>query len=51
MFIQFTNNKELTYNVGDERVAECFTTRIDRYLHQKAEKKPVLLMMPHPFAS
>ena len=49
MFIQFTKDKEFTfYNAGDERVAE---RSIARFLRQDGEMKPVLSMMPHPFAS
>jgi hypothetical protein len=49
MFIQFTKNKGFTfYNVGDERVAG---RSIGRFLRRGGEMKPVLSMMPHPFAS
>ena len=49
MFIQFTKDKGFTfYNVGDERVAK---RSIDRFLRQDEGMKPVLSMMPHPFAS
>ena len=52
MFIQFSRDKGFTfYNVGDERVAERSTTHSDRFLRQDGEMKPVLSMMPHPFAS
>jgi hypothetical protein len=53
MFIQFTKDKGLTfYNAGDERVAKKRSpTQDNRYLHQEGATKPVLSMMPHPFAS
>ena len=52
MLIQFTNNNGLTfYNVDSEHVAERSKTHNDRYLRQEGEMKPVLSMMPYPFAS
>ena len=53
MFIQFTKDKGLTfYNAGDERFAvRSPTHNDDRYLRQEGATKPVLSMMPHPFAS
>jgi hypothetical protein len=53
MFIQFTKDKGLTfYNAGDERVAKKRSpTQDNRYLRQEGATKPVLSMMPHPFAS
>jgi hypothetical protein len=53
MYIQFTKDKGLTfYNSGDERFAVRSPTHNgDRYLRQEGATKPVLSMMPHPFAS
>ena len=52
MFIQFTKDKGLTfYNTGDERVGKRSKTHNDRYLRQEGATKPVISMMPHPFAS
>ena len=40
------------YNADDERFAVRSPTHInDRYLRQEGVTKPVLSMMPHPFAS
>ena len=53
MFIQFTNDKGLTfYNNDNERVAKKRSSTQDiRYLRPEGAMKPVLSMMPHPFAS
>ena len=50
MFLQFTNDKGLTfYNNDDERFAvRSPTHNDDRYLRQEDETT-VLSMMPHPF--
>ena len=52
MFIHFTNDKRLTfYNKDDKRVAVRSKTHNGRYLRLEGETKPVLSLLPHPFAS